>query len=350
MRWKWIVGIFAGVLTAVFVAVFVLVSRYDYNQLKPRIVLAAKAATGRELTLGGNINLKIGLTPALVVENIRFQNAPWGSVPEMLTIRRLEVKVALLPLLSGNVAVKRLIFIEPNLLVEANKSGKLNLEFEPSEKAVSAILPDERPAAGKTKLTKLTFNKLRIEKGNFTYKDGKSGKTVTLMLDTLNAEASGLNSPVKLKVRGAHRSEPFEVKGTLGPLTALLTHDKTWPLNLTAEAVGTTLAIDGEIKDLRAQRGISVNFSLHGNDLGNLAKISGASLPLKGPFSVSGLALDTGPKAYKVSDLAVKLGESDIKGSVGVSLATNRLSVTGDLSSQKIDLRPFMSRDAAPSA
>jgi hypothetical protein len=262
----------------------------------------------------------------------------------MLTIRRLEVKVALLPLLSGNIAVKRLILIEPTLLVEANKSGKLNLEFEPSEKAVSTVPADERLAAGKTKLS---FNKLRIEKGNFTYKDGKSGKTVTLMLDTLNAEASGFNSPVKVKVRGAYRSKPFEVKGTLGPLTALLTHDKTWPLNLTAEALGSTLTINGEIKDPMALRGISVTFSLRGDDLGKVTKLSGASLPLKGPFSISGRALDTGLKAYNISELAVKLGESDLKGSLGVNLAAHPLLVTGDFSSQKLDVRPFLRGNAA---
>ena len=83
MRWKWIVVGVCGFIVALIIAVYVILSTYNFNSLKPQITKAAKEATGRELTLGGDIHLKIGLTPALVMENVSFQNAPWGSRPDM---------------------------------------------------------------------------------------------------------------------------------------------------------------------------------------------------------------------------------------------------------------------------
>jgi uncharacterized protein involved in outer membrane biogenesis len=94
MRWrwvKWIMGIAAVLIIILIVAGYVILSSYDFNKLKPQIARAARDATGRELTLGGDIDLDIGFAPALVVEDVSFQNAPWGSRPEMAKIGRFEV-------------------------------------------------------------------------------------------------------------------------------------------------------------------------------------------------------------------------------------------------------------------
>ncbi len=91
MRWKTIVGIFVGLVVAAVVAIFFILSSYDFNELKPQITQAVKEATGRDLALGGDIKLKIGLTPALAVDKVRFQNAAWGSRPELAKIKRFEV-------------------------------------------------------------------------------------------------------------------------------------------------------------------------------------------------------------------------------------------------------------------
>ncbi len=54
---------------ALITAVWVVLVRYDYNKLKPEIETAFKEATGRDLILQGNLDLKIGLTPTLVVSD-----------------------------------------------------------------------------------------------------------------------------------------------------------------------------------------------------------------------------------------------------------------------------------------
>ena len=94
---------------------------------------AAWESTGRELKFGGDIDLKIGLTPTLVLQEVSLQNAPWGSGPDLLSVKRFEVQVALLPLLGGAIEVKRAVLVDPEILIETDASGRSNFEFTPPD-------------------------------------------------------------------------------------------------------------------------------------------------------------------------------------------------------------------------
>lgn len=127
MRWKRIAGIAAVLFIAMIAAAYVILSTYDYNKLKPRIAKVVEDAPGRELTLAGDINLDVGLSPTLVVEDVSFQNATWGSRPELAKLKRFEIQVALLPLILKRIIVKRIILVSPDILVETDSSGKSKL-------------------------------------------------------------------------------------------------------------------------------------------------------------------------------------------------------------------------------
>jgi hypothetical protein len=265
----------------------------------------------------------------------------------MAKIKRFEVQVALLPLISKRIELKRLILVEPDILVETDKSGKSNLEFETEKKAVPEKPKEEASTKKEMKLPSLVVNELRITKAQVTYRDGRSGKTTVVALETLTAAATGLESPVTLKLKGAYNSEAFEAEGTLGPLAALTGEGRPWPLHVTAKAFGATLALDGSIKDVRAQRGIDLIFALKGNDLATLGKASGKPLPLKGPFDVSGRVSDPVPKTYRISNLKVALGGSDLAGTVEVRIAGQKPALMANLSSQKLDIRSMMPESAS---
>jgi uncharacterized protein involved in outer membrane biogenesis len=341
-KWKWILGVAGFLLAALLVVVYILLSTYDFNHLKPQITRAAKDATGRELALTGNIDLKISLSPALVVEGVTFQNASWGSRPEMAKVKRFEVQVALIPLISGRIDLKRLILIEPDILIETDKSGKSNLDFKAVKKADATKKKEEESREEKGKLPALTITELRIEKGRVTYKDGKSGSAYTMIIDSLTAALAGVGSPVKLKLKGTFNGEALEVAGVLGPLEALTNPDQPWPVHLAANVAGANLNIDGQIKDVPTQRGIELNFAAKGKDLGSLGKLTGKPLPVRGPFDMSGRITDPAAKTYKISGLKMVFGESDLGGTVEANIAGKQPKLTGAFSSQKMDLRTVL--------
>lgn len=339
---KWIMGIGVALIVALIVALYVILSVYDFNNLKPQIAKAARDATGRELTIGGDIDLDIGLTPALVLTDIKFQNAPWGSRPELFKVGRFEVKVALLPLLGGKIEIKRFILIEPDILVETDKYGRSNLAFETPKKTVPPQQEEKVSPEGITKLPALIFNKLQIEKGRLAYRDGQSGKTYEVMLDRLTASAAGIDSPVEITLKGAFNKEPLDITGTLGPLTELLNPEKPWSIDLTARGFNATVALDGAIKNALTRPGIDLGFTIQAQNLKKLSRLAGKPLPLNEPLEIAGHVVETGPKTYKISDLKVTLGSNDLSGSVEINLAKKLPLLTAMLSSEKLDLRPLL--------
>lgn len=342
MRWKWIVGAVALLIFAIIVVIFVILSRYDFNDLKPLIARVAKEATGRELTLDGDIDLKIGLAPKLLVENVSFQNASWGSRPEMVKVRRVEVQVALLPLISKNIEIKRLVLIEPDILIEIDKAGRTNLEFKISEKDRTPKPEKKEAEPSKIELPALTFRDLRIEKGQLTYKDAQKNKTLAIKIENLKAHATNPESPLTLNLKGDFNGIPFEVESTMGALTKLVDPDKDWPLKLTAKAVDSTLVLNGTIQDPIGRRSFEIQFSLVGQDLANMEQFIGKPIPLKGPFNISARLISPAPDIYKISNLKATIGGNSLDGFLEVNLSSKVPRLSASLASQNFDLRPFL--------
>ena len=80
-RWKKVLIISGLVILVLIGAVYAFLSFFDFNRFKPLIAQAVKGATGRELTIGGDIDFKVGSVTTLVAEDVALQNAPWGSRP-----------------------------------------------------------------------------------------------------------------------------------------------------------------------------------------------------------------------------------------------------------------------------
>jgi len=341
---KWVLGIGISVIIALIVAVYIILSSYDFNKLKPQISKAAKEATGRELILSGDIELKIGFTPSFMAERVSFQNAPWGSRREMAKIKYFQVKVALLPLILGNIKINQMVVVEPDILIETDASGKSNLTFETAKAG-----EDEERKKKKTdegfNLSALTFDQVHVKDGRLTFKDGKSGKTYKAILKTLSVESAGASSPMEIDLKGAYNDNPFEIKGTSGSLMALADPEKTASLNLTATAGGATFNIDGTIRDIMKGRGLALNFIVKGEDLGKFEELAGQPMPITGPFDISGCASDVATNVYKVSDLKIFLGENDLGGTIQINLADKRPNLKADISSKRFDLRSLLKQD-----
>jgi AsmA family protein len=346
MRWKWILMLFAGLMIAFFVTVYIILSGYDFNHLKPQIAQAVKDTMGRELTLGGDIRLQIGLMPALVVENVSFQNAPWGSRPDMATVKRFEVQVALIPLVSGRIEVKRFILMEPDILIEIDKSGSSNLSFEAAKRS-PPTQPEGKTPAKQVGLPMISFDSVQIERGNIEYKDGRSGKSYRVALEHLFTATAGPDSPIELEGKSSYSGQVFEVSATLGPLLGLTEPGRTWPVKLVSKAVGVTVSVDGEITDAMHAAIYTFSIQAEGKSVADLARLGGTqSVPEVGPFKA--LAKVAGQKdspSIQVSNLSLSAAENDLEGTLQVNLSKDKPFIQASLSSNRLDLRPFLNTD-----
>ncbi|MBU0499331.1 MAG: AsmA family protein [Gammaproteobacteria bacterium] len=293
-----ILGILVTVVAVLIGGLLAFLATLDVNKYKPMIVEEAKKATGRDLAIGGNLSLKVSLSPALVVENVTFANMPGGSRPEMVTMKRFEAEVALLPLLHGGIQVNRLVLIEPDILIETDKHGKGNWVMGPAESAPAPAAKKEeapQPAAKSGGLPNVAIEEIRIEKAVFVNRDGAAGTSMKVDIDHLVLRAKSLAGPLSIDLAGALDGKAFEVKGTTGPIADLMAQ-KPWPLDIGAKATFV--------------------------------------LPV--PIQLAG-TLTMGDKVYAIDNLKLGLGKSALAGSAKVAIAA-KPKATVRLASDLIDL------------
>ncbi|MGD9106577.1 MAG: AsmA family protein, partial [Desulfobacterales bacterium] len=310
MRWKWILGIIVFLIFAVTATIYAILSSYNFNDLKPQIARMVKETTGRELFLGGDIELEIGLMPSLVIEDVSFQNVSWGSRPELAKIRRLEIKLAVLPLFRRIILFKRLILIDPDILIETNRAGKSNLEFATGRNKQVSVSKKQAPSYGKSILSAIAFNDIRIEKGHFTYNGGQSGRTYTVNLESATASAKA-DGRIALKLNGGYNSKPFRVNATLGSLSAFTDPHKTWAVNVTSKIAGSTVTIDGVARDPIKGEGLVLKVTGTGRSIPEILNLFNITyIPEFGPFDITGKLTDPDGR-LALSDLDLKVGGKD---------------------------------------
>ena len=122
-------GIAGGALLLLFIGVAIALLTVDPKQFVGPILARVKAATGRDVTVGGDIELKIGFAPRIVAHDVRVGNAPWGKAPQLLSARQVEAQVALFPLLQRRFELVRLNLVEPVIALETNRDGRGNWEL-----------------------------------------------------------------------------------------------------------------------------------------------------------------------------------------------------------------------------
>ena len=119
----------AIVLIGLVAAAAVFVITADYSRIKALIETTVSDATGRKLTIAGDLSLSISLNPQLVTGDVTLANASWGSKPSMLKIGKLKAGVKILPLFVGDVEIYGIQFIDTDVLLETDANGQGNWHF-----------------------------------------------------------------------------------------------------------------------------------------------------------------------------------------------------------------------------
>ncbi len=328
-----------AVLVAIMVAGYVILSTMDFEDLRDTIQAEARAATGRDLIIAGPINLEISLTPAIQLEQVTFANAEWGSRPEMVTLDRFEVEVALIPLFSGDIEVRRLVIVRPDILLETDSEGRGNWSLEGIEEAAEEADEPAEPGEEEKGVAGLPIlHQVIIEDGLLTYRDGQTGEEMRVALTSFEGRAEGPTQPLSLELEGAYNDAPFKLSGTLGAFAKLA--EGPFPVELTAEAGGATVEINGVIAQPLAGLGIDLRIAARGENLADLGAVAGAELPPLGPYDVA-TRVQLDGDTVALSELTAKIGTSDLSGQATLAMGGTRPSVSGTFTSQLLDVADF---------
>ncbi|MBY0336220.1 MAG: AsmA family protein, partial [Acetobacteraceae bacterium] len=159
---RWLIAAGALLLGLPLLAVAGLALFLDADSLRPRVVAAVEGATGRRFVLD-RLHLTPALAPTVVAEGVRLGNVEGGSAPDMLRARRAEIRLALLPLLSGRVELHRIAVEDADLLIEQGNWRFAPRAAEPAPSSGTA--PSPRRPARPIELRELALRDIRATIG-----------------------------------------------------------------------------------------------------------------------------------------------------------------------------------------
>lgn len=283
---KWALLLVVAVPVAVLVVGYIILTSQDFDEIRRLAETEVEKATGRELRIEGPIDIALSLTPSIRLEGIRFANAPGGSAEDMARAERLEVQVALLPLLQSEIEVQRFVLVNADILLETDAEGRANWDFSQDtaegEEEPAAPTSDDR-TQGEPQLPRLEA--VTIQNARVTWRDGLSGESLALAIE--EAQISETENRLDLQVSGAYQELPFTVEGQVGAPAMILSGADT-PIDLEGHLADTAFAVEGLLTAPNENPGADLQISLEGNDLPALSRLAGRDLPDIGAYSLAG--------------------------------------------------------------
>ena len=310
---KWLAGI-AALVVIIGVALYF----FDWNLAKPYIARKVTAATGRAFAINGDLDVRLSLTPRIRADQVVFGNAPWSSDPNMVEVKRVELSIELLPLLSGHVRLPEVTLSEPRVVLERSNEGAPNWELEKKKE------PPRMPDIGA----------FAIDRGTLVFRDPQLKTNLTIDVETRN---DGSTKAVELNGKGTFKGLPSTIHAKGGELLALRDATKPYPIDARAQLGSTKATANGTLIDPLHLRGENIDFTLEGGDLAQLYPILGVPFPPTPAYKLKA-SLNHSENVWTLKQLKGVVGSSDLNGEFSVDRGRSPQMITANLVSNRLDM------------
>ncbi len=326
--------IIVGVVAVLVIAVIAAPRLIDWNGYKPEIAEAVRDATGRDLTIEGDI--RVSILPALEFEiaGIRLANVPGAAAANMVSIGAISGKIALFPLLGRRLVVERLVISEPAAYLEVDKAGRPNWALRPAAAAKAAAEAGKEPAAEEAglPLEDIQLGDVRIENGLVSYVDAVTGQRLEAKEINVAVKLAGLASRLSFVGRLRLNGEKVALDISLDTPLGMLSGERAG-LRTTLASRRVTAGYAGRVQ-LRPVPGLDGAFDLDVPSVGKLAAWLGrpldASRPDPGPLTVHAVFAGDGAK--------VALKEARIEGKGLKATARGSFDGSGEITKVTLEV------------
>jgi len=199
---KYILYAVVAVVALIVIAVAAAVATFDPNKYKGELAKVVKEKTGRTLTVEGKIGLS--LFPSLGVDVGKTSLSERGSDKTFAKIDEVKVSLAVMPLLSRQVVIDRVVLSGLNVDLVQDKSGKTNFADLAGAGASSPPAKTPQPkAAPQVEPVQLDIAGIEVRASSDSWHDEATGGRYKATIDKLETGriASGVPGKVSLAMR-----------------------------------------------------------------------------------------------------------------------------------------------------
>ncbi|WP_167755753.1 AsmA family protein [Vitreimonas flagellata] len=320
------IGIWAGGIVAAFALTLVLFLTFaDWNALRGPISRFASAATGRQIIIGGNLDVNPwSWTPEADVQGLRIGNpARFHERGAFAEVQNAEVSVRLLPLFIGRFDIVRLDLDGAHVALYRSAEGDSNWSAGPN--------------AGRGRQFNLpAIREFALRNGRVQFEDDKRNMVLDATFTT--QESADASNPGSFELNGEGRinRRPFTIALSGAPL---LNVRRDRPYNFVAEvhAGATHIEANGAINRPFDFGVWGADIRARGSDLADLYPLIGLALPNTPPYNLTGRVERNGQR-YGMPNVQGRVGDSDLRGAFTATRQRNgRLLLDGDFQSNSLD-------------
>lgn len=333
---------------AVIAAAFVIPALIPSDVLRERVETAAGQALGREVTLEGDIALRLLPSAQVRAGEARIANAQGFSDEPFARMAEMRVSLALAPLLSRRIEVEEFVLVEPTIRLESRGGANNWTLAAPASDAGAAPASGEgfvrRPGALPFEAS---FGDVRLVDGLVIYSDGAQTRRIEGV--DLNVALPGVDEPMRVSGGFEADGRPMSFEAGLGSLRGFFEGGET-AVDLEVTGALADLAFDGRILE-----GETVAFEGDADirlPLRALARYFGADLPEGDIFQTftARTMISGAPGRIALTDAEIGFDDIAARGDLQLAYDRPRPMITGALTSPRLDITPYIPADSASEA
>lgn len=293
----------------------------DWNTMRGPIARAASGVLNREVTIAGNLDVDPWSSePLIVADSIRVANPAWAGAGDTIALKRVRLRIAWLPLLAGRIRVTSLDLESPRFTFLREKSGRATWSFGAGDR-------------GRRPLNIPPVRRFHLNDGTLRIVDRK--RDILLDAQIRSDEGADGATPFRLSGSGRIDDDPFSIEMT-GAALINARRDRPYAFRADIRAGATHLVADGAIAHPFDLGSYTARVFSEGPDLAGLYRLIGVALPNTPPYVLKAMLRRERPR-YLLTDIAGRVGDSDLGGTISVDASKDRKFVDARLSSRALD-------------
>jgi AsmA protein len=199
---KWLAWIFLSLVILMVIAGVVIAKFINPNDYKPQIIAAVNKATGRNLSLPGNLSWTFFPNLGIHIGQASLSNPTGYGQPIFAEVQSADVSIAVLPLLSGQLQANTLDLQGLQLNLERKTMQDNNWTF--AAKASQEVSYTSNSAGSASAASQMAFvpviSNLVINNANVNYIDDTTGARYALANVNFTGKHISLDAPFGIKL------------------------------------------------------------------------------------------------------------------------------------------------------
>lgn len=333
-----------GVLVLILIALPFLIPMESY---RGPIANAASSATGRAVSIDGDLRLTIFPELGVSVGLVSMANAAGAREPQMVSIDNLVVGARLLPLLSGRVEVARIVLEEPVIHLEVSADGNQNWVISEGAAPQEQAETGEGPTIA-DRINDFGIEELRIENGLITYYDATTDTSAELQDVDIALAMPSMDLPMSVESALTYNDERLEMDANIARPRALLE----------AESTAAQIALASNVLNADFDGNVSANGETDGSvnmdipSLRALSSWSGNPLPPGDNLGALDLQADVAaePTQIAFTGLRMTLDGMTITGDLSLDSSNPVLMLNGGMAIDRLNFNNYLTAAGTDSA